>query len=748
MTIGPCTYRFRWAILAAWAGVAIALGAFVGPVAPGSAEQKSFLPETTDYSRATEAQQECFPHSTGLSEAVVVFERADGELTDADADAIEAVANAIVHPRPPEIAAADLAGVTVRSPRTIPLPANPLKSRDARAALIVVNVPANFITIRSARIVDHVRAAAAAAELPPGLAASVTGSSGFGHDYAAAAERSHQTTLYVTLTAVICILLLVYRAPLAAMTPLIAISTAAFVAMKLLAVAQQWGMHVGTGEKVFVVVLIYGAGMDYSMLFISRCREFLQGGDDVGRAVAAAHGATFSAILASAGTDTVGLMMLCFARYGVFRTAGPAIAAALIVALLAAVTLVPALVALLGRAVFWPARSEERSRRPTLWPWIARRVVARPGWVLAVAVLLLVAPAVQGLQLTWVYDALAEVRPARPEGVGNAAVGIAAVRRHWPTGQIAPVTVLVRSDKPVGDGQWEQLAEKLGGALSGVAGVRDVRSLTQPLGREADLLSRLALKAAAEKVRAEHVSADPPAMRLTVVLDRPAYSLESMAAVQHIRRLAEETAGGFSADPAAGPAGRYAVHVAGATAEMIEIRAVTQADFPRIVVLVLGVIFLMVFALLRDAVLSAFMVGGTVLSYFATLGLSHWAFAAVGAAGLDWKVEVFLFVVMVAVGVDYSIFLAARVSQEVRTAGVAEAVRRGIEHTGPVISSCGIIMAATLGSLMAGELKLLVQLGFAMALGMLIDTFIVRPLLLPAFIALTGRTGKAPKALE
>jgi RND superfamily putative drug exporter len=139
------------------------------------------------------------------------------------------------------------------------------------------------------------------------------------------------------------------------------------------------------------------------------------------------------------------------------------------------------------------------------------------------------------------------------------------------------------------------------------------------------------------------------------------------------------------------------------------------------------------------------MVASTVLSYLATLGISYWfCLCLPDCTGLDWKVEVFLFVVMVAVGQDYNIFLAARLAQEGLHYRCAEATRRAVIHTGPVISSCGVIMAATLGSLMAGkDLLLLIQLGFALALGMLIDTFVVRPLLLPAFAVLTGRTGKS-----
>jgi RND superfamily putative drug exporter len=186
------------------------------------------------------------------------------------------------------------------------------------------------------------------------------------------------------------------------------------------------------------------------------------------------------------------------------------------------------------------------------------------------------------------------------------------------------------------------------------------------------------------------------------------------------------------------------VQLVGATAEMADIRAVTQRDFYRVAALSLSAVFAIVVVLLRDLLLAAFMVASTVLSYLATLGATSWFFTAcLGVTGLDWKVEVFLFVVMVAVGQDYNIFLAARLAEESLTADVRTAARLAVVRTGGVISSAGVIMAATLGSLAAGDLLLLVELGFAFALGMLVDTFLVRPLLLPTFAVLTGRTGRA-----
>jgi RND superfamily putative drug exporter len=232
-------------------------------------------------------------------------------------------------------------------------------------------------------------------------------------------------------------------------------------------------------------------------------------------------------------------------------------------------------------------------------------------------------------------------------------------------------------------------------------------------------------------------------------MSTPALELLTMRRVGLVQSKAAKAATDairkFGADPQA----QATIFLTGATAEMINTRAVTHSDFHLIAVLVLSVILVIMLVLLRQILLSVFMVLSTVVSYFATLGLCHWLLVCVPPLigmghfnGLDWKVEIFLFVVMVSVGQDYNIFLAGRLMQEARRLPARLAAREALVTTGPVISSAGLIMAATLGSLMAGNLALLVQLGFALALGMLIDTFVVRPLLLPSFATLTGKTGK------
>jgi RND superfamily putative drug exporter len=290
-----------------------------------------------------------------------------------------------------------------------------------------------------------------------------------------------------------------------------------------------------------------------------------------------------------------------------------------------------------------------------------------------------------------------------------------------------------------------------------VEGVEDIRALTQPVGKvrapagrpakPASGLGGLLLRAARWHrdlfyrlaAHREYLAGDRRAMRMVVVLTHPALSREAMQAVRALR----DEAGAFLADQEV-PAPLAAVHLAGATAEMDDVRVITAADFRRIVCLVVALICVVLVALLRKPLLALLLAGCTVLGYLAALGVTEWVFhGLLGAAGLDWKVQVFLFVVMVAVGVDYTIFLAARMVEEARRAPAETAIRRAVVHTGPVISSCGVIMAATLGSLMTGDLALLHQLGFAFALGMLLDTFVVRPLLVPSFAAVLWR-GRGP----
>ena len=620
---------------------------------------------------------------------------------------------------------------TVRTPAATAVGSvNPMVSPDGRAALVNVGLPFDFISKPAGRVVRAVQALVAGERLPAGLTATVTGSAGFGYDYAVATERSHLRTSVVTVVSVLAILLLVYRAPVAALVPLACVSVAAAVALRGLAVAGRWGLQGGTAEQIFTFVLLYGAGIDYSMLLLSRCREQVQLGQPWAAAVAEGVDGSAGAILASAALTMCGMAMLCWARFSVFRLSGPAVLTAVAVAAAAAVTLVPAVLAIAGPRTFSPTGLRPVAtlphRPPRAWPWVASVVVGSPWRVMVVGMILLGVPAVFGARARWDYNSLASLKATYPSPRGAA---IAA--KHWGPGETAPITLLVESPTARSPADWAAVSDRLVKAVTATAGVGDVRADTVPLGARVPAgQTALVRLLGGARVAKEYLAPDGRAMRMSVVLSTPPLTTGALATVGRVTAAVQAVAPGL------------AVRAAGTTAEMVDLRSITRGDFRRTAVLSLSLILIVITIVLGgDVLLGGFIVAVTVLGYLAALGVTRFTFVELGgAAGLEWKVQMLLFVVLVAVGQDYSVFFAARFSQEVRHAAVPEATRRTMVATGPVISSCGLIMAATLGSVMAADISMLVQLGFAFVVGMLIDTFVVRPVLLPAFIVVTRRT--------
>jgi len=733
---GQRLIRLRWLIVAGWLVAAALLVALVPAADPAAHELLTFLPDDSPSLRAAGLLREYFPNSAGLSQAVIVVRRTDGKLTRGDFDSLGDLVGSLRAPLPQEVAEnLPKNRLPLRWKGDLPplIHPNPYVSADGVVTTVIVEVPANFVTVRSARAVAHIRELVHRHDWPKGLEAAVTGSAAYGADYAEATNRSHDRTLWVTVAAVMVILMVIYRAPVAAFVVLGTISLAAVVAHQLLSLGAQYGLHVGTAERIFVFVLLYGLGVDYSLLYLSRFHEYLSEGVPGPRAAGRAWSASMPAIGASSGTDIVGLAMLSAASFKIFQTTGHAVPIALLVALAAAMTLIPATAAILHRWLFWPSKRMGHIGGRHLWPAVARLVTRRPGWVLAVTVIVLAAPAVLALRIHYVYDALTGLSDQY-----GAVRGKRIAEEHMPVGSISPISVVVTAKGPDGEEKLPPIVRRLTEALAATKGVDDVRSLSAPLGEgDGNLLTKFALQTpeARRKVRADYVSTRPASAvtRLEVELDTPGFSTESMASLDRLRQTCRRVL----------PEG-VACHFSGATPYMADVRAVTTRDFRLIAGLVLAVVFVLVLVLLRDAVLSGFMIAATAFSYLATMGITQIFFVnVIGWEGLDWKVQVFLFVVMVAVGQDYNIFLAARLAEESRTAPPREAARIAIIRTGSIISSAGVIMAATLGSLMVGDISLLVQLGFAFALGMLLDTFIIRPLLVPAFAVLTGHTGKA-----
>ena len=529
------------------------------------------------------------------------------------------------------------------------------------------------------------------------------------------------------------------------------------------------GFQVINITRVFVIVVLFGAGTDYCLFLIARYSEELGRGRTRVEALGEAIGQVGGALIASAGTVIVGLGMLYFSSFAKIKYTGPTIALSLAVALAASLTLAPALLACLGRVMFWPFRaphhtpgkdreSEGLDALPMagFWVRVADLVVQHPLAILSVCLVVLATLAAAGARTKSNYNQLADLDPDRPS-----VIGAGVVRRYFAVGELSPAAALVDNPgmdfrSPAGRAAIAETSRR----LVAIENVAEVRSLTQPVGKplSADsttsFLARLSeplLRAAAES---RYVSLSPSKRsdlnhitRFDIVFKTDPFSEASLEALEHVREVLQGAA--TAGQPLEGT---REIGLVGSTAAVNDLRRVTTSDQRRMYVLITLGVYAILVLLLRRPGISLYLIATVVLGYLASLGLTDLVFRALHRGpgpweGLDWTVGFFLFVILVAVGEDYNIFLMARVVEEERKHGVTEGTRRAVAHTGGIISSCGLIMAGTFGAMLTGSLTSLRELGFALGLGVLLDTFLVRPILVPAFVVLVDRVRARRKGI-
>lgn len=728
LRIGQCVARGWPIVLLVWAGI-VAGSWWVQPDLEriAAAEPAAILPPDAPSSQALRLMERAFPEWAARSQAVIVFSRRPA-LRAGDWEYIQRVVQ-----RLREQPGADVEGWRVHAPLDSPYHRRRMVSPDESCALVAVNMTANFTTRRVSRAVERMHALLEHGR-PLGLETAITGSAGIGHDYAVATAAALDRTTWVTITLVVGILLVVYRAPVAAAIPLITISASVWVSFVVLDRLAAAGWAVGDLEKTFTVVLVFGAGTDFALFWLSRQREHLADGLGTRESAGRTTAAVGPAITASAATTIAGLATMTVARLSVLRVSGQVLGIGLAVALVASLTLGPALACLLGRAVYWPTRERLSpwGARSRLWNHLGLIVARRPGTVLGLGLVLLALPAARCVEMTFRYDTLAQLPPG-----SSAARGLALAENAFGVGALYPTTLLMPWDNPA---EAERLSARLAERLAEIEGVSDVHCEAYPSGVRAgaSAVEAVARRLAQPLIARYYRSEDPAVMRVEVFIEAPPLSLEAMSIVERVTAEARAVLreAGIAPRLAGGSEG---VLAAGLTPYIIDIRRIVAVDQRWIMMLAPAVIWLIVLLLVRDVPLSAAMIGGTLLGFAAALGLTDGVVRLAGGSGLDYKVRIFLFVVMVAVGQDYNIYLVTRLQQEAREYGLREAVLRAIVRAGSVISSCGLIMAAALGSLMATGMTLYRQLGLAFATGILLATFVVMPLLMPGFYLLWRR---------
>ncbi|UOQ57904.1 MMPL family transporter [Leucobacter allii] len=664
-----------------------------------SNDQTAYLPSSAE---ATEVQESLggFLGDDSLP-AVVVFS-SDEELDAAQLDALGTAA----------ADAADLEGVNGDPSPVIP-------SEDGQAAQLYVPIDAD------AEVADVVTELGETlrADAPDGVDVHVTGPAGFTADLVAGFAGIDGILLLVALLAVLVILVIVYRSLL---LPVVVLATSLFalcVALLVVWHLADAGVLLLSGQTQGILfILVIGAATDYSLLLVARFREELRVTQDRGAAVIAAIKGSFEPIVASGGTVIAGLLCLLLSDLKSNSTLGPVASIGIVFAMLAALTLLPALLFVFGRAAYWPRRpayepervaAEEGLPQASLWRRLACAIQRhpRPIWIVTLVLLVAGAAGVTQLQAQGVPQSDLVI------GASEARDGQAVLGEHFPGGSGSPAYVLVAEDA---------LQE------------------TADLVRETDGVDAIAVTSADSPSGSAPVTSDgiaavgppgTPAPEPTVSEGRVllqatlADAADSDAAAATVEQLRDELHA----------AGDGAI-VGGVTATAVDTNQASIHDRTLIIPIVLLVILVILMLLLRSVLAPVLLILTTVLSFGTALGVAALVFNGVfDFPGADPAVPLYGFVFLVALGIDYNIFLMTRVREETKRHGTREGIFRGLTITGGVITSAGLVLAATFAALSVIPILFLVQIAFIVAFGVLLDTFVVRSLLVPALATDIGR---------
>jgi len=758
--LGALVKQHSRLVIAAWLGLAVALH-LVAPrwndvIRDGDL---AYLPRSMPSVRGVQLLSEAFPDERGRSEMAIIVERPGGRLTTRDLLWSDSLAERL-HAEAERLAIAD---VWNRNTDVVGEKMISRLSQHGQAAVTLLKVQHEFMATANMGLLDQVQQIVndARTDAPEGLNVGITGSAAIGGDMLGAANESIRSTEWTTVLLVVIILLVVYRAPLMVLVPLATIGVSLVISLDTLSLLTQvgrlegfdwWRFKVFATTKIFIVVILFGAGTDFCLFLIARYREELARGLSPQAAVAESVARVGEALVGSALTTICGLAMMFFADFGKFASSGPAIAVCLVITLAACLSLAPALLVIGGKAVFWPfampvaafqktTRSQPGER---FWEWAAGAILRRPG-LLLVATLLLLAPlAYRGLSVDMTYDFLGELSASRPSVQGT---NIA--RRHFTPGEMAPVTLLVyKADGALDQKEGERQIGRLTKTLYDMPGIESVRSLTEPTGdppgyfqpfRKSGLKKIAAREHRITKARfltpVESLAGE--VARLDLVFEGEPFSKATVAQLNELESWLN-TQRNDQQSPWYGAEFAFI----GTTVGVRDLELVTGSDTRLIQQLVVLAVLGVLLVLLRRPLICIYLIATVLFSYLVTIGATQWFFAWLYGPtyhGLDWKVPIFLFVILIAVGQDYNIYLVTRVFEEQERLGPAAGLRKALATTGGIITSCGVIMAGTFVSMTTGSLRGMVELGFALSLGILIDTCIVRPILVPTFLALLQR---------
>lgn len=706
--LGRLTSRHPWIVIASWVVLAVAVVS-LAPALETTQEEEEFLPDHYESVQAYEIQEENFPGATTPA-ALIVFEREDGEPLSEDD---QSTVNGIAEELGPQLGDETFVQQVV----TVSPDGQPNVSEDGQVQIGIVGL-AEGATGYDPQAFDDAKAMRE--ELSDltegtGLTAQTTGSVPQGLDSQESGDRALAIVGIATIVLIVGLLAIIFRSVIICLMPIVVVTIVSMIATGLIGWANEiFDLKADSSIETILVVVLYGIGTDYILFFLFRYRERLRQGEDTRASVVHALERAGEAIASAGGAVIVAFLALLLSSLGIFKAIGPALAIAVGVTLLAALTLVPAIVTVLGRALFWPSKKWKVEPTGDRFAKIGDSLGRRPGAFAGVSGGILAVLAIFAFSFNPSFD----FNSSLPDDV-ESTEGLTTFQAHFAAGAAEPVPVLLKAE----DGQIDQAdLDAFGAALEEAEGVAQVYP--------------------------GQLSEDGSAAQVSIVLDSDPVSDEALNDVKGpIRDAAHEAA----------PEGTEAF-VGGTPGIFADLQSAMIRDYKVVFPVAALLIMLILALLLRSLVAPLYLMAAVGLSFAATLGATVIAFQFIGGdSGLIFMLPIYIYLFVTALGTDYNILMIARLREEAREgkeprAAAAEAVK----HAGPTIAAAGVILAGTFASLMLSGNSLMMSMGFALSFGIFIAAFVMAMFLTPGITALIGHAAwwpghqdrQAPKQLS
>ncbi len=717
-TIAKFSVKYRWPIIILWIMAVPILSSTLPKLNDVSKNDNSlFLPKNSQTQKAADLEAS-FQSKNTTSRSVLIVSRDNSQLTTADTTATDKVLTQIK----------TVKGVT--DVRDVGV------SQDGNAHEYLLGLGDAANGPNGLKLVEDIRAKMKTTV--PGLQMHLAGELAQAADSQNANSKGKNNTEIYNVIFIIVLLFLVFRSALAPLVTLLPAALALIIAQPIIAESTHIGVQVSFITEILLIVLMLGAGTDYGLFLVFRTREELRNGLMPKDAVIKALTRVGESITFSAATVAAALVCLILASFGVYKGLGPALAIGLGVMLLAALTFLPALLAILGRAVFWPSKTLKK-QKIGIWGRVADKVIERPKTMIAAGLVLFILLSLGVIG----YKTAGFTSGDAPAG-SDSAKGNAILTKHFPAANNNPQFLIMAFDKPV----WDNL-DKLNQAQNQLASNHLFKAISGPFSANGFKLSSTELQALHQagsspllKAESQFISANGKVVQFYSVADTgPSGSTAAANATPRVQA---------ALSTAAKTAGATNSQVYGQDSAAYDISRIANNDLKKIIPIVLVVIGILLAVMLKSLIAPIYLILTVGLSYLAALGFAMLLFVHLqGSDGLNFILPFMMFVFSMALGQDYNILVMSRIREEVHgNVSLKQAVAKAIGVTGTTVTSAGLILAGTFTVFgLAGGDKQFQEIGFSIAFGILLDTFFVRTLLVPSIVVLLGKWNWWPSKL-